>query len=380
MKSEFRSNGEGAVKIGIPRLTVIDDSPEWAKFVKEVAERVNFSATALTSHRDYTAIAKTEPPDVLVLDLFMPEKDGIEIILGMEHLDDRPFIILISGKSRSFLESAVSLGKGKGLDIIGALAKPFRLPDLKAMLQKAANLVEQKKKLGNEIRAMHSTQRTKETPCNMVIDHDHAAAQDLRKLENIVGFPATENSLRRSIAEINAQFCLMLWDTQLATLNALNIIPGRLTEAAADLIASIASAEETSGWYEALSLHTQTLVDNQAAIRDIADTLQLPEHGRSATESIDRISTIVSEILAEKRTSTSYAEMLASFRKLCSENGRLNENFTALLIAVNNALARAHDVAVSRSARGAIQSRPTNPRNNRNNALQRVENSRILEG
>ncbi len=173
----------------------------------------------------------------------------------------------------------------------------------------------------------------------------------------------------------------MLWDTQLATLNALNIVPSRLTEAAADLIASIASAEETSSWHEALSIHTQTLVDNQAAIREIANTLRLPGHGRSATESIDRISTIVSEILAEKRTkSASYARMFASFRKLCSENDRLNENFAALLIAVNNALALAHDAAVGRAARGVIQSRPTSPQNHRNNALQRVGNSRILEG
>ena len=351
-KSEFRSNGEGAVKIGIPRLTVIDDSPEWAKFVKEVAERVNFSATALTSHRGYTGIAKTEPPDVLVLDLFMPEKDGIEIILGMEHLDDRPFIILISGKSRSFLESAVSLGQGKGLDIIGALAKPFRLSDLKAMLQKAASLVEQKKKLGNKTRAMHSTQRTKANPRNMVIDHDHTAAQDLRKSDNTVGFPATENSLRRSIAAINAQFCLMLWDTQLATLNALNIVPGRLTEAAADLIASIASTDEPSIWHEALCVNTQTLADNRAAIREIANSQQLPGHGRPATESIDRISTIVSEILAVKcMKCASNARMFASFRKLCIENDRLKENFAALLFAVNNALALAHDAAVSWSAR-----------------------------
>jgi CheY-like chemotaxis protein len=339
------ADDKAIVKTDKPRLITLDDSPDWGNFVSEVAEKVGFSACAVSSHGCYARIAKTEPPDVLVLDLFMPDRDGIEMIMDIEASDDRPFILLISGQSKSFLDSAVRLGRGKGLEIIGALAKPFRLPDLKAMLQKAADLVEQKKKLGNKIRTMRSTQQTTAKPCDMVIDHDHIAKHDLqdsggrvaserkqliavkqsfrqeapRKTGNVASFPATENSLRRSIAE---------------------------------MIANTAKTEAVSSWQLALRIHTQTLVENRIAIREIANSLHLPGPGWSATESIDRISSIVSEILAAKRTnSASDAQMLASLRDLCSEKDRLKEKFAALLIAVNNALVLANDAAVSRSAR-----------------------------
>jgi hypothetical protein len=264
----------------------------------------------------------------------------------MEHLEERPFIILISGQSRTFLESAVMLGQGKGLDIIGALTKPFRLPDLQAMLQKAASLVEQKKKRGNEMRATRPAQPLNAKPGGAAGDHDHAATQDYPTPATVAGHTETKDKLKNSIAEINAQFCIMLWDTQLTTLNVLNTIPSRLAEAAAGVIASNVETEDTSSWHHALSMHMQAFLDDQAAIREIANSLQLPGAGQSATDSIDRISTIVSEILAEKSTkSASHAGMLANFRELCSENDRLKESLAVLRSAVKKALALAHNAS-----------------------------------
>jgi len=387
---ESRADNNAILKSDRQRLVVVDDCPDWGDFISEVAEKAGFCASAAMGHDDYAEISKAEPIDVLVLDLFMPKKDGIEMIMDMEHMDNRPFIILISGHNSVFLDTAVRLGRGKGLDIIGALTKPIRLRDLQALIQKAASLVEQKKKSGNEIRATHSTQQTKAKPSDMVIDHDHIAKHDFqdsgdrvarekkqvmafkqsftqevpRNFCNVASFPATESSLRRSIAEINAQFCIMLWDAQLATLNALSAVPGDLAEAADGVIAGKADAEEASDWQQALRINTQTLVDNQAAIGRIADAQQLPQHGRAATESINRLNTIVSEILAEKRTTSFFhARKLANFRELCSENDHLKENFAALLTAVNNARVRANDAAVSRSARtvGPSMTKPTEP-------------------
>jgi CheY-like chemotaxis protein len=328
---ESNADGNAIVKADKPRLIVVDDSADWGNFVSEVAEKAGFNARSTTVPGDFAKISEAEPTDVLVLDLFMPEKDGIEMILDMEHLEERPFIILISGQSRTFLESAVMLGQGKGLDIIGALTKPFRLPDLQAMLQKAASLVEQKKKRGNEMRATRPARPLNAKPGGTAGDHDHAATQDYPTPATVAG---------------HTQFCIMLWDTQLTTLNVLNTIPSRLAEAAAGVIASNVETEDTSSWHHALSMHMQAFLDDQAAIREIANSLQLPGAGQSATDSIDRISTIVSEILAEKSTkSASHAGMLANFRELCSENDRLKESLAVLRSAVKKALALAHNAS-----------------------------------
>lgn len=376
-KIESRTDGKAIARGQKPRLIALDDCPDWGNFISEVAEKVGFSANAVTSHGCYASIAKTDPPDVLVLDLFMPDKDGIETILDIEGSDVRPIIVLISGQSKGFLDSAVKLGRGKGLEVIGALAKPIRLPDLKKMLQKAASLVEQKKKFGNNIHELHSTRQTAAKPGESVVDYSQIAKLDIqdtedrvasekervtvierpfgqeapRKTGNFASFPTTENSLRRSITEINTEFCLMLWDAQLATLNALNAVLGDLAEAAASLVAGKATTEAANGWRQALSVHTETLVDNRAAIREISRSLHVPGHGWSTTESIDRIRALVSEILAAKYTnSASDTQMRTSLKDLCNEKDRLKEEFAALLVILNNALTHASDAAASRSA------------------------------
>jgi len=351
---ESRADSNAIAEADKPRLFVVDDSPDWGNFVSEVAGKAGFNARSTTVPGDFSKISEAEPTDVLVLDLFMPEKDGIEMIQDMEHLDERPFIILISGQSKTFLESAVTLGQGKGLDIIGSLSKPFRLPDLQALLQKAASLVDQKKKRGGEMHATRLAQPLDANPCGAAFDYDHVAAPVYLGSTTGVGFPETKDSIKDSIAEINAQFCIMLWDTQLTTLNTLDAIPSRLAEAAAGVIASNIEAEDAGNWHQALSIHMQSLLDDQTAIREIADSLHLPGQGQAAAQSIDRISGIVSEIFAEKsRKTASQARMLANFRELCSENDRLKECLAALRSAVKKALALAHSASGLSGARAS---------------------------
>jgi CheY-like chemotaxis protein len=70
-------------------------------------------------------------PDLVVTDIIMPEREGVETIMAMKARDRAVPILAISGGGRigpgEFLSLALSLGAD------GALAKPFRSKELLTM-------------------------------------------------------------------------------------------------------------------------------------------------------------------------------------------------------------------------------------------------------
>ena len=77
-------------------------------------------------------------PDVIILDLFMPDMDGIEVLrlLAEQHCDVP--ILMISNYQDGILTQAVRLAEGLGLNLAGSLNKPIQLPRLEAALEAAA--------------------------------------------------------------------------------------------------------------------------------------------------------------------------------------------------------------------------------------------------
>ncbi len=68
--------------------------------------------------------AKEEKPDIVVTDILMPDKEGIETIMELQGLDSKIRIIAMSGggsaKNMSFLEMAKKVGARH------VLSKPFK--------------------------------------------------------------------------------------------------------------------------------------------------------------------------------------------------------------------------------------------------------------
>jgi DNA-binding response OmpR family regulator len=70
-------------------------------------------------------------PDLVVTDIIMPEREGVETILAMKMKDSTVPILAISGGGRLGPGEFLSLALGLGAD--GALAKPFRSGELLTM-------------------------------------------------------------------------------------------------------------------------------------------------------------------------------------------------------------------------------------------------------
>ena len=77
-------------------------------------------------------------PDVIVLDIVMPEQDGIETIKWLVDRGCRARILIISGYCPTFAFAAKLIGEVQGNIEVSQLEKPIRVAELRARLQAAA--------------------------------------------------------------------------------------------------------------------------------------------------------------------------------------------------------------------------------------------------
>jgi CheY-like chemotaxis protein len=80
---------------------------------------------------------RAERPSIVISDLLMPEKDGIEIIQEIRKEAPETFVIAISGSVTADNLSYLDIAKKLGAD--AALAKPFRPAELLDAIAKAVD-------------------------------------------------------------------------------------------------------------------------------------------------------------------------------------------------------------------------------------------------
>ena len=75
--------------------------------------------------------------DVVFVDMFMPERDGVDVITGLKAVGYTGCVAVVSGGDERMLASAELLAKAKELEFIGALKKPVSSAGLEDVLTKA---------------------------------------------------------------------------------------------------------------------------------------------------------------------------------------------------------------------------------------------------
>jgi EAL domain-containing protein (putative c-di-GMP-specific phosphodiesterase class I)/AmiR/NasT family two-component response regulator len=117
------------------RLIVIDDEAAFGEFVGKVAAAAGYAPTVTGSAGEFRRALDDQPPAVIVMDLHMPEVDGFELLRELSDKESKAKLIVVSGMADPrTLETASRFGREMGLTMAGALAKPVRVADLKAVL------------------------------------------------------------------------------------------------------------------------------------------------------------------------------------------------------------------------------------------------------
>jgi DNA-binding response OmpR family regulator len=118
----------------LPRLLLIDDEPALADYMAAAARMTGFEPTIAAEQDSFVRAFEASRPEVVVLDLGMPNTDGVEYLRFLAENQFTGPVLIVSGFDRRVLESAFRLGTELGLKMAGPLEKPVRLDDLEALL------------------------------------------------------------------------------------------------------------------------------------------------------------------------------------------------------------------------------------------------------
>ncbi len=116
------------------RLLVVDDEEDIADYLCTVGQGLGFSTLAVSNDNEFMHALSDFAPTVILLDLQMPGKDGIELlkVLRESHCDAQ--IVLVSGLDDRTIATASQFGQVLGLNITATLPKPVLLDELRAVL------------------------------------------------------------------------------------------------------------------------------------------------------------------------------------------------------------------------------------------------------
>ena len=126
-----------------PRLLVVDDELTIAVMIADIAKKLGYNAFVLTDSRQFEIIYQFDY-EVIVVDLVMPSKDGIELIRHLAHRQSPAQLILMSGFDAAVLNTAHALATAHGLNVVQELQKPFRIEQLEAILTECLSKDKQK--------------------------------------------------------------------------------------------------------------------------------------------------------------------------------------------------------------------------------------------
>ncbi|BCG65248.1 MAG: two-component system, sensor histidine kinase and response regulator [Methyloprofundus sp.] len=113
--------------LALPEYThiyLVDDDENYVELMQAMTEAANLKSIAYTSGDEFLSASITED-DLVVLDLNMPGKDGIEVMRELADKNVRPTFILVSGFDERVLHSAKQLAEAKHLVVAEILSKPI---------------------------------------------------------------------------------------------------------------------------------------------------------------------------------------------------------------------------------------------------------------
>ena len=112
------------------RILIVEDEPKLAAAVKQGLEGEQHSVTVAPTGEDGFFLAQTQPFDLLIFDIMLPGRDGLEIIGSLRKLGHRTPILLLTSKDA--IEDRVQ-GLDAGAD--DYLGKPFAFSELQARVR-----------------------------------------------------------------------------------------------------------------------------------------------------------------------------------------------------------------------------------------------------
>lgn len=117
------------------KILIADDEKNMIWAMKKALKNEGYRIITAADGVEAVEMARQEEPDLILLDLKMPKKDGMEALKEIKSLNGKVPVIMIT--AHGTMESAIEAMKLGALDYI---SKPFDLEELKVVIEKALNV------------------------------------------------------------------------------------------------------------------------------------------------------------------------------------------------------------------------------------------------
>ena len=114
-----------------PVIVVIEDDPQIRRFLRTGLQAHDFEIYEAETGKLGLILAATRKPDLIILDLGLPDMDGLEVIKKLREWTSRPVIILSARNMETDKVAALDAGADD------YLTKPFGLDELLARIRVA---------------------------------------------------------------------------------------------------------------------------------------------------------------------------------------------------------------------------------------------------
>ncbi|MEW5422003.1 EAL domain-containing protein [Amorphus sp. 3PC139-8] len=121
------------------RLLILDDEAAIGTLVATVARKVGYEAEATTDFGSFREAFDRIEPTHVVLDLQLPDTDGVEVLSYLTARGANVRVLLMSGFDARVLDMVGQVARDRGFDVIATCRKPLRVPELRDILRRNAH-------------------------------------------------------------------------------------------------------------------------------------------------------------------------------------------------------------------------------------------------
>lgn len=112
-------------------ILIIDDEEQIRNLLEITLRTNNYMVTQASTAKEGIIMASNHPPDLIILDLGLPDKDGLTVLQELRQWHTNPIIILSVQNSEEVIIKALDSGAND------YLSKPFRTGELLARIRSA---------------------------------------------------------------------------------------------------------------------------------------------------------------------------------------------------------------------------------------------------
>ena len=111
------------------RVLIVEDSDAMRESLRVGLEREGFAVDAVADGEEGLRLARSNPYDVMVLDLLLPKLDGLGVLAGLSTKPDRPHVLVLTAR-----DAVVDRVEGLNAGADDYLVKPLSFDELLARI------------------------------------------------------------------------------------------------------------------------------------------------------------------------------------------------------------------------------------------------------